>query len=62
MRSLPRHVYDLVSDDRIINNNIKGFTETQMKPSESTCKIIETLNFFNINFYNNEIFKFSLVM
>ena len=62
MRSLPRHVYDLVSDDRIINNNIKGFTEAQMKPSESTCKIIETLNFFNINFYNNEIFKFSLVM
>ena len=62
MRSLPRHVYDLVSDDRIINNNIKGFTETQMKSSESTCKIIETLNFFNINFYNNEIFKFSLVM
>ena len=62
MRSLSRHVYDIVSDDRIINNNIKGFTETQMKSSESTCKIIETLNFFNINFYNNEIFKFSLVM
>ena len=25
-----------------------------MKPSDATCKIIETLNLFNINFNNNE--------
>ena len=53
VRSLPRHVDDIVSDKRIINNNIR-FTETQIKPSDSTCKIIETLNVFNFNFNNNE--------
>ena len=45
VRSLPRYVDDLVSDNRIINNNIIGFTETQIKQSYSTCKITETLNF-----------------
>ena len=54
LRSLPRHVDYIVSDNRIINNNIIGFTETQIKPSDSTCKIIETLNLFNINFNNND--------
>ena len=52
--SLPRHVDDILSDNRIINNDILGFTETQIKPSDSTSKIIETLNVFNINFNNNE--------
>ena len=42
VRSLPRHIDDIVSDNRIINNNIIGFTKTQIKPSYSTCKIIET--------------------
>ena len=28
--------------------------EAQTKPSDCTCKIIETLNPFNINFNNNE--------
>ena len=37
-----------------MNNDIIGFTETQISPSDSTCKITETLNFFNINFNNNE--------
>ena len=49
VRSLPRHVDNIVSDNRILNNDIIGFTETQIKPSDSTCKIIETLNFFNIS-------------
>ena len=53
MRSLPSDVDDIFSANRIINN-IVGFTETQIKPSGSTCKIIETLNIFNINFNNNE--------
>ena len=45
VRSLPRYVDDLVSDNRIINNNIIGFTERQIKQSYSTSKIIETMNF-----------------
>ena len=31
-----------------------GQTYTQIKPSDSTSKIIEALNFFNTNFDNNE--------
>ena len=64
VRSLPRHVNDILSDNGIINNDIIGFTETQIKPSDSTNKIIETLNVFNINFNNSEnnFFKFSLGM
>ena len=54
MRSLPRHVDDIVSDNRIVNNDIIRFTETQIKPSNSNSKIIKTFNFFNINFNNNE--------
>ena len=53
MRSFPRHIDDILSDNRIINNDIIGFTETQIKPSDSTSKIIETLNDFNIKFNNN---------
>ena len=44
----------IVSDNRIINNDIIGFAETQIKSSDSTCKILETLNFFNVDFNNNE--------
>ena len=33
VRSLSRHVHDAVSDDRIINNDFVGFTETQINPS-----------------------------
>ena len=53
VRSLPRHLDDIVSDNRIINDDIIIFTEAQIKQSDSTCKIIETLNLFNINFNNN---------
>ena len=45
VRSLPRHVDGILNDNRIINNNIIGFTETQVKPSDSLCKITETLNY-----------------
>ena len=44
VRALPRHVDDIVSDNEIINNGVIGFTETQIKPSDSTFKIIDTLN------------------
>ena len=45
VRSLPRHLDDIVSDNRIINNDI---TEAQIKPSDSISN--------NSNFNNNEIF------
>ena len=45
VRLLPRHVDDIVSDNRIISNDITGFTETHIKPSDSTWKPIETFNF-----------------
>ena len=54
MRSLSKHVDDIVADNRVMNNDIIGFTETQINPSDSTCKIIETLNLFNISFNKNE--------
>ena len=54
VRSFSRHVDDIVSDNRITNNDIIGFTETQISPSDSTWKIIETWNVFNINFNMNK--------
>ena len=54
VRLLPGHADDILSDNRIINNNIIGYTETRIKPWDSTCEKIETLNLFNINFNSNE--------
>ena len=54
VRSLLRHVNNIVSGSRNMDNDIVGVTQTQIKPSDSTCKITETLNFFNINFNNNK--------
>ena len=54
MRSLSKHVDDIVSDRKLINNDIIGVTETQVSLSNSTCREVETLNFFNLNFNNNE--------
>ena len=38
----------------MINNDIIGSTETQIRPSDSTYNKIKTLTFFNINFNENE--------
>ena len=48
----------------MINSGIIGFTETQVNPSDSTCKIMERLNFFNMNVNDSEnnFFRFSLWM
>ena len=35
VRSLPRHVDDIISDNRIINNDIREFMETQIKPNQA---------------------------
>ena len=61
VRSLPRHVDDILSGNRVINNDIVIFTETHMKPSNPACKIIETLNLFDINFNNNEFLSFKYI-
>ena len=37
-----------------MNNDIIGLTETQISLLDSTCRIVETLKFFNINFNNSE--------
>ena len=47
MRSLSKHNDDIVIDRRIINNDIIGFTETQIGLSGSTCRIVETFNFIS---------------
>ena len=45
--SLSKYVIDIVSDDRIMNNNIR-FIQTQINLRDSTCKIIKILNFFSV--------------
>ena len=45
VRPLPRHIDVIVSDNRIISSDITGFTETHIKPSDSTCEAMETFNF-----------------
>ena len=54
VRSLSKHVNNIVSDSKIMNNDIIGLTETQISLSGSICRIVETFNFFNINFNNSE--------
>lgn len=50
MRSLSRLVDNIISDNIVINNNIIRLRGTEIKSSDSTCKIIEVLNSFKINF------------
>ena len=54
VRSLSRHLDDIISDNRIVNSNIIEFMQTHIKLSDSTCKTTETLRFFKIGFNNNE--------
>ena len=53
MRSISKHGNVTVSDDKLKNNDIMGFTEAQMNPPDSTCKITGRLNFLNIGFNSN---------
>ena len=46
LKSLSKDFYDIVGEDRTINNDIIELPETQMNLSNSASKIIETLNFF----------------
>ena len=42
MRSFSKHI---VSDDKVINNDIIGFSGTQTNTSDSTCIITMKINF-----------------
>ena len=55
MRLLSKNMVIIATDDIIMNNSIIGFTRTKLNPSDSTCRIIGTLNFFYINSNNNKI-------
>ena len=46
VRSLSKHVDDIVTDDRVTNNVIIEFMETQISLSDFACKVIETFKFF----------------
>ena len=59
-RSPLKHVNDIVRDNAITNNKI-GFTETEIKSSDPTCKIIQVLPVFNISLNKNEKTLLSLV-
>ena len=54
VRTLSKHVDDIVSDDRIIDNDTVRFTDTEINLSDSTCKIIKIFSFFNINVNKSE--------
>ena len=54
MRTLSKHVDDIVSNDRTIDNDAVWFTETEINLSDSTCKIIKIFSFFNINVNKSE--------
>ena len=60
VRSLSKHVNGILSNDGIMDDEITELTEKQINLSVSTCKIIETLNFFSVNFNNkeNNVFEF----
>ena len=44
MGSISKHVDDIISDDKIMNNDFIGFNETRINLSDSTFKLIKTLN------------------
>ena len=58
MRSLAKHVNDILHDHRCLKNTFIGFTETQMKPSNSSIIADDTIKDFKINL-NNTDDKFS---
>lgn len=49
VKSIPIHADYVAIDNKIISNDIKRFAETQNNALDSIFKIMETLNFFNIN-------------
>ena len=54
VRSLTKHVSDLANDYRILNNDIVGFTETQVKAVDSTESVNKLLHDFHMYYNNND--------
>ena len=44
----------MINDYRVLKNDVVGFTETQIKPWDSTCLINEVFKNYNMNYSNNE--------
>ena len=49
-RSFWKHTNDIVSEDRITNDDTTGFTEAHINLLGCTCRIMEMLNFTNVIF------------
>ena len=45
VRTLPRYVDEIVSDNRIMNNNIIGFTETQISSYQQNIRKVEVFQY-----------------
>ena len=54
VRSLAKHTQDFVNDYRVLKNEVVGFTETQIKPSDSTCLKNEVIKEYYMNYNKNE--------
>ena len=54
VRSLRKHCTDLKFDSGVIHSDILAFTETILKPSQTTEFIEESLNAFHINRQDND--------
>ena len=50
MQSLEQRVNNIVGDYRCLKNDVIGFTETQIKPSDYISKIGDTFKDFHMNF------------
>ena len=51
VRSLSKQIDVIASLDKIVNNDVTGFTETQINLSDSTIKIIKRMDFFQYKFH-----------
>ena len=57
VQSLAKYVNDFLDNCLTVDvwkNDVIGFTETQMKPSDSASRIDDLLKAFNMNFNNND--------
>ena len=50
VQSLAKHVQDLINDYKVLKDYVVGFTETQIKPSDSTCLINEVFKNKKVDF------------
>ena len=58
VRSLSKHVMDVVADNRLCNSDALCFTETQIHPNQSVSNIIQHLVTYQSIHFNNNIDPF----